>query len=434
MASKIGIIIEREYKTRVLKKSFLVMTLMGPLLMLLMMSAPALLATLGGDDEQLVAVLDHTGKYGDVLVDTEDFKFVPATESLDSYRDKADQAEVSGVLEIRQDLREDPNAITLISFKTLPSGIENYINSRFSEEITREKLLSHKVEGIEEIIRSSETKISVKTFKIGEDGEQEFSSSAISMALGFVLTMMIYMFISLYGSSVLQSVMEEKKSRIMEVMVSSVRPFELMMGKIIGVGAVGLTQIAIWGILLTLIMQFGQFFFVGSLDSSLAMNNATMPSMEGLDMRELMLALMSLNFFEIFVCFVLYFIGGFLVYASIFAALGSAVSSDEDAQGLMWPITIIMLFSFYTGFACIDAPNSPLAVITSYIPFTSPVVMMIRIPYGVSLWEEVLSLALLYASFVGFTYLGAKVYRVGVLMYGKKPKLKDIWRWLREGA
>lgn len=432
MKSKIGIVIEREYMIRIRRKSFIVMTLLGPILMLLLMSAPALLMAIGGEDDQVVAVLDHTGLYGDVLKDTQTYKFVPATKSLANYRDEAKSATVSGVLEIRQDLREDPKAMTLFSFKTLPTGLESYINGQLSSYVTQQKLASHEVPGLEEIIRSSETKLEVQTYRVGSDGEETLSSGTVAMALGLVLSMLIYMFISLYGSQVLQSVMEEKKSRIMEVMVSSVRPFDLMMGKILGVGAVGLTQIAIWGVLLLGFSQIGGLVLASMLPSGEAMGAVGATSQGGFDIVSLQATLGSMNYLELFICFTLYFLGGFLLYASLFAALGSAVSSEEDAQSLMWPITIILLFSFYAGFACMNAPDSTLAHVASYIPFSTPVVMMIRIPYGVSLWEEVLSMVILYGSFVGITFISAKIYRIGVLMYGKKPTLRDLWRWLRD--
>lgn len=432
MNSKIWIVIEREYMTRVRRKSFIVMTLIGPLLMLLLMFAPALLMAYGGEDEQVIAVLDHTGLYGDVLKNTEDYQFVKADKSISDYRKDAKDAVVSGVLEIRQDLREDPKAMTLFSFKTLPKGIENYINGAFSSYVTSQKLRSYHVDSIEDIIRESETRLSVNTFRVGDNGEESISSGAISMGLGLLLAILIYTFIQLYGSSVLQSVMEEKKSRIMEIMVSSVRPFDLMMGKIIGVGAVGLTQICIWAILVTGFAQLGQMFFLPDMSSLGASSGVASVGVNELSSSSIFALLGSLNYVEVFICFVLYFIGGFLLYSSLFAALGSAVSSDEDVQSLMWPITVVLLLAFYAGMACLNSPDSTFAHVASYIPFSSPVVMMIRIPYGVSIWEEIISLIVLYGSFVALTYLSARIYRIGVLMYGKNPTLKEVLRWLRD--
>lgn len=311
MNSKIWIVIEREYMTRVRRKSFIVMTLIGPLLMLLLMFAPALLMTYGGEDEQVIAVLDHTGLYGDVLKNTEDYQFVKADKSISDYRKDAKEATVSGVLEIRQDLREDPKAMTLFSFKTLPKGIENYINGAFSSYVTSQKLRSYHVDSIENIIRESETRLSVNTFRVGDNGEESISSGAISMGLGFLLAILIYTVIQLYGSSVLQSVLEEKKSRIMEIMVSSVRPFDLMMGKIIGVGAVGLTQICIWAILVTGAAQLGQMFFLPDVSSLGTPSGVASVGVSELSPSSVFALLGSINYVEVFICFVLYFVGGF---------------------------------------------------------------------------------------------------------------------------
>ena len=207
--NNIWIVIEREYMTRVRRKSFIVMTLIGPLLMLLLMFGPALIMTYGGEDEQVIAVLDHTGLYGDVLKNTEDYQFVKADKSISDYRKDAKEATVSGVLEIRQDLREDPKAMTLFSFKTLPKGIENYINGAFSSYVTSQKLRSYHVDSIEDIIRESETRLSVNTFRVGDNGEESISSGAISMGLGFLLAILIYTFIQIYGSSVCDGGEEE---------------------------------------------------------------------------------------------------------------------------------------------------------------------------------------------------------------------------------
>lgn len=288
------------------------------------------------------------------------------------------------------------------------------------------------MDSIEDIIRESETKLSVNTFRVGDNGEESISSGTISMGLGFLLAILIYTVIQLYGSSVLQSVLEEKKSRIMEIMVSSVRPFDLMMGKIIGVGAVGLTQICIWAILVTGAAQLGQMFFLPDVSSLGTPSGVASVGVSELSPSSVFALLGSINYVEVFICFVLYFVGGFLLYASLFAALGSAVSRDEDVQSLMWPITVLILLAFYVSMACMNSPDSVLAHVASYIPFSAPVVMMIRIPYGVSIWEEILSLIVLYGSFVALTYLSARIYRIGVLMYGKNPTLKEVWRWLRD--
>lgn len=432
MASKIGIVIEREYKSRVMKKSFILTTLLMPLLMLAVMTIPSILMIWGSEDDQVVALIDHAGQYGEVLQSTDTYKFVPANKTLEEYKAEGEDAGVSGVLEIRQDLREDPKALTLLSFKTLPAGIEKYINDQLSEHVTRQKLLSHEIDSIESIIADSQTDISTATYKLGEDGADVMTSGVLSEILGMVLAIIIYMFISMYGAAVMGSVMEEKKSRIMEVIISSVRPFDLMMGKILGVALVALTQVVIWSVLLVILSQ-GSMMLMSSMLEAEASSVASSGSFTAQDLAMVQGLISGLNFWEIGIFFVLYFIGGFFLYASLYAALGSATSNDEDAQTVVLPLTMLMLISFYVGFACANAPDSTLAVVASYIPFTSPVVMMIRIPYGVSLWEELLSLAVLYGGFVLMVFLSARIYRVGVLMYGKKPTLKEIGKWMIRG-
>lgn len=432
MASKIGIVIEREYRSRVMKKSFILTTLLMPLLMLAVMTIPSILMIWNSEDDQVVALIDHTGQYGEVLQSTDTYKFVLANKTLEEYKAEGEDAGVSGVLEIRQDLREDPKALTLLSFKTLPAGIEKYINDQLSEHVTRQKLLSHEIDSIESIIADSQTDISAATYKLGEDGADVMTSGVLSEILGMVLAFVIYIFISMYGAAVMGSVMEEKKSRIMEVIISSVRPFDLMMGKILGVALVALTQVVIWAVLLVILSQ-GSMMLMSSMLEAEASSVASSGSFTAQDLAMVQGLISGLNFWEIGIFFVLYFIGGFFLYASLYAALGSATTNDEDAQTVVLPLTMLMMVSFYVGFACAKAPDSTLAVVASYIPFTSPVVMMIRIPYGVSLWEELLSLAVLYGGFVLMVFLSARIYRVGVLMYGKKPTLKEIGKWMIRG-
>ncbi len=435
MASKLPIIIEREYKTRVMKRSFILMTLLGPLFFLLITSLPTLFMIFNEEDTQRIALIDHTGLYVDVLTGSKKYEFVRTDQEVKDYREQGEQAEVSGVLEIRQDLTEDPKALTLYSFKTLPKGVEEYIDQTLSDYTTRQKLLSHNIPQIEELIAESQNAVRVASYRFDKEGGTEATSGAIAVGLGLFLSMAIYMFISMYGGAVLQSVMEEKKSRIMEVMVGSVRPFELMMGKILGVGLVGLTQIFIWIVLLTLIVQGGFLFGADFLTPS--GDEAQLASADAValgEMRQMLASIQAVNFFEITICFVLYFVGGFLLYASIYAGLGSVVSSEEDAQTMMWPVAILMMVAFYVSFACAESPESPLASVASYVPFTAPVVMMIRVAYGVALWEEALSVVVLYASFTLMVFLAARVYRVGVLMYGKKPNFKEIARWMFRGA
>lgn len=436
MKSKIGIIIGREYRTRVFKRSFILLTILVPVLLVAVMVLPALLSSMDLD-EQRVAIIDRTGLYAHRLASTESYEFVVADMTLDEYKSsKGEEDTYSAFLEIRQDLIEDPEALTLYAHKTLPTGLEDYVNRTLSTIASDEKLEQSNVEGIKEIVRSSKVNVKVRTYTIGDDGSASASSGAISAIIGLVLAFMSYIFVSIYGGMVLQGVLEEKKSRIMEVMVSSVRPFDLMMGKIVGIGLVGLTQQLIWAVLIVVLGIVAQFAVIGSLYSpeavAMAQTSGSMSVGQATDINELFAGLAQVNFWELGILFVLYFVGGYLLYAALYAALGSSVSSDEDSAQLTTPVTLIMLISFYVGFAVVNNPESSLAFWASMIPFTAPQSMLIRLSYGVEWWEPVLSIVLLYASFIGITFVGAKIYRVGVLSYGKKPTLRELWRWLRD--
>lgn len=252
--------------------------------------------------------------------------------------------------------------------------------------------------------------------------------------------MIIYMFILFYGAMVMQGVMEEKTNRIVEVMISSVRPFQLMMGKIIGIGFVGLTQMFLWGVMTSVLLAGASFFFGGEMDTQ-AMSSELMTANPGMAAladptiqqsgNEVMQLIETINLGEIGFFFIIYFIGGYMLYASLFAAIGSAVDNQEDTQQFVAPVTIFMVFALYAGIYSMENPDGPLAFWCSMIPFTSPIVMMVRIPFDIPLWEKVLSVVLLYAAFIGITWISAKIYRVGILMYGKKPSLKEMVKWIR---
>jgi ABC-2 type transport system permease protein len=244
------------------------------------------------------------------------------------------------------------------------------------------------------------------------------------------------MFIMMYGAMVMQGVMEEKTNRIIEVMISSVRPFDLMMGKIIGIGFVGLTQVFLWGIITTILVSVGGFMFSGGVDVASLQAGPQMGMMDANALasssgNEIMGIINSINIAEIGISFIIYFIGGYMLYASIFAAIGSAVDSQEDTQQFMAPVTIFMIFALYAGIYSMENPDGPLAFWCSMVPFTSPIVMMVRIPFEIPLWEKLLSVSLLYASAIGIVWLSAKIYRVGILMYGKKPSIKEMVKWIK---
>lgn len=427
--NKIGLIIRREYLQRVRKKSFILLTLLTPLLMAAMLFVPLWLASFKGDTIN-IAIIDQTGKYAPLFKDTDHYKFHDANQSLDEYR-VSENKELFAVLNIADDLLENPQAATLYSEKQIPTDLSRLVNQVLTKQLESDKLASFQIPDLENIIKKSRVNFNIQTIKWGKDGTESSSSAAIAHILGIFSTLAIYMFIMMYGSMVMQSVTEEKTSRIVEIMVSSVRPFDLMIGKIIGIGFVGITQIFLWGILLSIFSGIGGLFLAGGMPvNEMQTTMAMQPGMSLPDELSWLTQLQSFNFGEILLYFILFFIGGYLLYASIFAAIGSAVNAPEDSQQLMMPISILLIFGLYAGIYGINNPDGPLAFWCSMIPFTSPIVMIMRIPYEIPLWQKLTSVTLLYATAISLIWISAKIYRIGILMYGKKPRLKEIVKWI----
>lgn len=433
--SKIGLIIKREYLRRVSKKSFILLTLLTPFLLAALVFVPLWLSTIQGDEVRNVAVIDTTGKYARLFENNERFHFIHSDKSLDEYRQNGDK-EIVAFLNITDDLLSNPKAATLYSEKQVPVELSRLVNQTLSKQLESDKLASFNIPNLKEIINESKINFDVQTIKWGEDGQESISSATATSVIGMVFTFIIYMFIMMYGAMVMQGVMEEKTNRIIEVMISSVRPFDLMMGKIIGIGFVGLTQVFLWGIITTVLVIVGGFMFAGGADVAALQAG---PQMGMIDTNalasssgnEVLGIVSSINIAEIGIFFLIYFIGGYLLYASLFAAIGSAVDSQEDTQQFMAPVTLFMVFALYAGIYSMENPNGPLAFWGSMIPFTSPIVMMVRIPFEIPLWEKLLSVTLLYTSAIGIVWLSAKIYRVGILMFGKKPSIKEMIKWIR---
>jgi ABC-2 type transport system permease protein len=440
---KTGIITRREYLRRVNKKSFIILTLFAPLLFSALVFVPLWLSSIKATEVEEVIIIDRTQKYASLFKDTDGFKFIrieaaekAAASAASTEEIKSRHASAFAFLEITDDLLENPSAAALYSDKQIPMGLKREVNTILSRHLENEKRASFNIPNLDEIIRASRVNFDIQTVKWGKDGTATKSSTELSNLIGMAFTLLIYMFLMIYGTMVMQGVMEEKTSRIVEVMVSSVHPFDLMMGKITGIGLVGLTQLVIWcvltmgltgvGSLLTGVSIFGGTAEPASMQPNMSMSGEAVSMMTGF-----LSKLQSFNFLTIITCFVLYFIGGYLSYASLYAAIGSAIDNPEDAQQFMMPMMILLIFAIYAGLYSTNNPNGPLAFWCSLIPFTSPIVMMVRIPFDIPLWQILLSLALLYASAAGLIWTSAKIYRVGILMYGKKPTLKEIARWIR---
>ncbi|MDR1381457.1 MAG: ABC transporter permease [Tannerella sp.] len=430
---KIGIVTKREYLRRVNRKSFIFITLFAPLLFAALVFVPLWLSSIKSSDVYEVLVIDRTGKYAPLFEDTDRFRFVGEAGQASVDESKDSHPGIFAFLEITGDLLENRNAATLYSEKQIPHDLKREVDRVLSQYLEKEKRASFNVPNIDEIIEKSRVRMDVQTIKWGRDGTAAESSSETGSAIGMLFTLVIYLFIMMYGGMVMQGVMEEKTNRIVEVIVSSVRPFDLMMGKIIGIGLVGITQVIIWCVLTTMLVGAGGILLGISGGADLSAGQPGMPhNMAEMSATAGMLSkLGSFNFVEIIVYFVLFFIGGYVSYASLFAAVGSVVDTPEDSQQFMMPIMVILIFAVYAGIYGVNNPDGPLAFWCSFIPVTSPVVMMVRIPYEVPFWQILLSLVLLFASAIFLVWISAKIYRVGILMYGKKPGYKEIARWVK---
>lgn len=436
--SKIGLIIKREYLRRVSKKSFLLLTFLTPFLFAALVFVPLWLSNLKGDESYKVAVIDSTGTYAPLFEDTENYRFIHADRSLDTYK-QLPSDDIFAFLSITGDLLENPAAATLYSNKQIPGDLSRLVNQTLGKRLEDDKLATFNIPGLKEIIQESKIDFKVQTIKWGDDGSENRSSSLIASIIGGVFTMVIYMFIMIYGAMVMQGVMEEKTNRIVEIMISSVKPFDLMMGKIIGIGFVGLTQVFLWGIITAVLVTGGSFLFGGGANTEMVQSSMMMkgPSMDMAAAasqapgNEWIQILNTINFGDIGLLFIIYFVGGYLLYSSIFAAIGSVVDNHEDTQQFMIPVTMLLVFGLYAGIYSMENPDGPLAFWCSMIPFTSPIVMMVRTPFDVPLWEKILSIALLYLSSVGLAWISGRIYRIGILMYGKKPSVKEIIKWFR---
>ncbi len=428
--SKLGIVIHREYTTRVTKKSFLVLTFLTPVLFIGMIIGTFFLSSIKDGEAKVIVVADETGRYSGILKNSDQFRFVPAKDGFQEFRKQSDK-DVYATLIISGNLQENSSAITLYSEKQVTGELTRSIENQLNQFLRDEKIASYNIPGLKQIMEDSKVSIHLQTIKLSEDGKETRSSSEVASIVGIVFTMLIYMFIFVYGAMVMQGVLEEKTNRIVEVMVSSVKPFDLMMGKIIGIGLVGLTQFFLWAILLILFNILGGAVFMASNPGAVAAASSGMNSVDPGVMQNLLQALSTINMAEIMISFIVYFIGGYMIYASIFAAVGAMVNSQEDTQQYMMPVTILVVFALYAGIYSVENPDGPLAFWTSIVPLTSPIVMMTRTPFGVPLWEKLVSVVLLYATVILLVKLSARIYRVGILMYGKKPDLKEIVKWLK---
>ena len=436
--SNISIIIQREFNERVRKKSFIITTLLMPLLMVALMAAPALIMQFSRGDEKRIAVIDESGLVAPRLESDEELRFEPT--DLTTEEARRTLTDRFGVLRIGGDILENPSDVKLYANSSSSLSVESSITDQIERILEAEKLKRYNIDNLQQILDEVKTTVTLQTFRNDKSQEEEThaQSSTVAPVTGYVLGFILYMFLLIYGQMVMQSVIEEKNNRVLEVMVSSVRPFDLMMGKILGIASVAVVQVAIWGVLICGIGAAVMPHLMPSdvMASAQAMQQG-MPdaaAASGMDpeMLQAVAAITDLGYIvRIFVCLLLFVFGGYLFYSAMFAAVGSAVDNVQDASQLQTPITLPIILALLMMFAVIRDPNSQMAFWFSVIPFTSPIVMIVRIPYDIPLWEIALSLAVLYASFVGMVWFAAKIYRVGIFMYGKKPTLGELFKWVR---
>ena len=430
MASPVSIIIQREFMERVGKKSFIITTLLMPVLMLLLMAAPSLVMLYSTPENRSIFVIDNTNVILPKLESGETLKFSPTSQPVDS---ALAQEGVDGVLVIPADIVKGEG--TLIYHSNGPSSldVESTITNQVNTILHDYKLASYQIEGLQKILEDSKTNVGIRSLRADKDSSE--TSSMLSAGLGMVLTFMLYMFMILYGQMVMTSVIEEKNNRVLEIVVSSVKPTQLMLGKICGICLVAVTQILIWGILISCLSAF---VLPALLPEQVATDMAALnagASVTALNTDADILSAMAMlgdvyYIIKLFGLMVLFLIAGFILYAAIYAAIGSAVDNIQDAGQFQSFIIFPIIIGLVMSMAVINDPSSSMAMWGSFIPFTAPMVMMARIPFGIPAWEIWVSLAILVASFLAMVWVAAKIYRVGIFMYGKKPSVKELIRWI----
>lgn len=447
-------IISREYLTRVRKKSFLLITFLGPIFFAAVAILPSVIMFMAEDKGKQVAVIDESGIVMPMFEDTDAIDYIDCTDqSLDSMKANLEDLGYDALVHISA-IEPQTKSVSVTAYSSSPMSVDmkEAISSVVDDAVEDYRLSLYDIGDLKQIMQDVKFNSTVTTYTLGEDGEEKITSSEVYMIISLVLSMIIYMFVAMFSGMVMQSVIEEKASRVVEVLVSSVKATELMFGKIIGVACVALTQFLLW-VVLTAVIVTGISSFIGfdSIFDSAAVQTEQMTQMTdqlGVDasmmampdpaaiaqdgeLGAVLSTLKELNYGMLIFGFFVYFALGYLLYASFFAAIGSAVENEADTQQLSIPVTIPMMLGFFIAFYAFKAPDSAVVFWGSMIPFTSPIVMLARIPFGVPVWELALSIGLLVATFVVCGWASAKIYKIGILMFGKKTSFKDLWRWLR---
>ena len=460
---KLGIIIQREYLNKVKKKSFLLTTFGVPILFAGMYAVMLFVMLKAEGDSKRIAVIDNSGIVMEKLENTKLITFTQLSETdPEAVKNRLGEYDADVLLYISP-LDSATKSVTATTYADKPMGMETAeaIEHRINDAVEAYRIDSYDIPGLEQIMEDVHSNVHLTSYTVDEEGKETISQSEVYMIVSMVLAMALYMFIALFSGMVMSSVIEEKTSRVVEVLVSSVKSTELMFGKIIGVALVALTQFLLWIVLTGVIIGIlGGIVGMDKVTGTLSQNQVeTMPGMTSMNdamgnalsmeqlqaltdttavaegptgMEAVLGTLGSLNYTQLIVSFLLFFLFGYLLYASLFAAIGSAVENEADTQQLQIPVTIPLLLGFFIAFYAFRAPESSIVWWGSMIPFTSPIVMLARLPFGVPMWELILSIGLLILTFFVCAWASAKIYKVGILMYGKKSTFKDLWKWLKQ--
>ncbi len=436
----IFLIIKREYLVRVRKKSFLVMTILGPLLVAAFYGLVGW-AAIGSVDQKKVAVVDESGQFAGKFKNTPSLTFSFSQTPIATAKKAFLKSGKDVLVYIPKTVLTNPEGVQMFAEKGVSFDLKSGIERTIEKEIENIKLTQSGIS--RQVIRDAKVDVDAETISLSDEGEKQSSTGAAS-AIGLLCAILIYITVMIYGMQVMRGVVEEKTNRIIEVIISSVKPFQLMMGKILGVGLVGLTQFVLWILLSIGITSAGTALFGSKFTGNQPTVQAQMQAGAGqqADMPPSVVkaaenpvvafisSIKNLNLPLIIGCFMFYFLGGYLLYSALYGAIGAAVDNETDTQQFMLPVTLPIIFSFIIAQFVLRDPDSSLAFWTSIIPFTSPIIMMVRLPLGVPIWQLALSMSLLVVGFVGTTWLAARIYRVGILMYGKKPTYRELSKWI----
>ena len=434
-------VIAREYKTRVKKKSFLVTTFLVPILFVGMIVAVYYIMGNTKERKQDVAVVDQSGIVMPHLTDTDRLSFTDYSfESPESVKGRLGELG-KDVLVVVSPLDTVSKTVSVQAYSKDPLGVEftSGLASKVNDAVEEYRIRQYGIDNLRQIMEDVRSDVSVTEYTLGESGEEKISESGIYMMVSMILGIIIWMFITMFGGQVMSSVIEEKNSRVVEVLISSVKATDLMFGKIIGVALVALTQFLLWIVLSVVLVTAASQFMGQDMMQSLQNAPEMMTGPEAAmvqgtpgELQTILGTLSNIPWVKLIVSFLIFFILGYLLYASLFAAVGSAVENEGDAAQLQLPLTIPLMIAYFIILMAFKNPDGGLVVWTSMIPFTSPIVMLARIPYGVPMWQLVLSIALLFFTFIGCAWVSAKIYKVGILMFGKKSTFSDLWKWLKQ--